>query len=155
MYGEILQMNDKIAEIAWGESFEKPIGQAFIDIFYPGAALHKNAKNADLDFRIVDNGKTIAYLEIKKRRIASTDYDSTIVAERKHIRAKKLKTERNISTYVVIAYTDIMLYFDLATEPNKVANVYRKDRGQNMSHAYYCHAIMQELKGTIIDENIN
>lgn len=134
------------AELAFGKVYERIAAEVVAAKLWPGCTLIATQSFADIDFIVAmpqPDGtlKHIAFLETKARRCSITQYESTIVAERKHTAGRYGREFYKVPTVCLVLFTDGVATFNLHLAPDKVENVTRHDRpGQRgMQHAFYMH----------------
>lgn len=135
------------AELAFGKVYERIGAEVVAEKLWPGCTLVATQGFADIDFIVgmpqPDGSlRHIAFLETKARRCSITQYDSTIVAERKHTAARWGREFYKVETVCLVLFIDGVATFPLHTPPDKVDIVVRHDRpGRNkMQHAFYLHS---------------
>lgn len=84
-------------------------------------------------------------IEVKTRRVASTQYPTTVVGENKLRKAAALAEKHNVRTVFVFSFTDGIHYVEWPF-PYEVAKLCRKDRSRGSPHGYINTAILLPLE---------
>lgn len=126
-------------DLAFGTEQEITAAQVFVERQYPNGIIAKFPGYSDIDFIVIADGKIKCCLEIKARRINSTEYNSTIFPLRKHIIAKTIKETLRIPVFGIIVFQDVYASVDLTNEPDEISYVHRVDRNKGSDHCFYNH----------------
>lgn len=135
-------------ELLWGKRYERPAAEAFARKLYgPDVIVAELPARASFDFSVSlpgENGRRlVAMIEVKGRRIKSTDYEDTIVVWDKYDAARFTKKFYQVPVWCVVAYTDTLASFRLDKKPDEKRAIYRRDRHTSADHAAYKNAKME------------
>jgi len=122
-------------QAAYGLPYEHLIAQAALLLLYPqrlDLTLVRLDAYAPLDFLIVDGGRPIAALEVKRRSVRSDTYRTTILPQSVVDAARRL----TIPVYAAILFTDGLAVFDVLRTPS-TARWLRTRRGAMRKHREY------------------
>jgi hypothetical protein len=122
-------------QAAFGLPYERVIAQTAALLLYPqrlDLTLVRLDAYAPLDFLIVDDGRPIAALEVKRRSIRSDTYPTTIIPQSVVDAARRL----TIPTYAAILFLDGLAVFDVLRTPSTVRWL-RTRRGALRKHREY------------------
>lgn len=134
------------ADLQFGKRYEQVAAEELVAKLWPGHQLVEMHTFSDIDFGVVlpQEGappKMVALLEVKTRRISIEQYDSTLVAFRKHDAGRWAKVFLKLPTVCLVVFTDAAATFDLAQAPDAKENIVRGDRGgAGVEHALYAHS---------------
>ena len=127
-----------LREIAWGGTFEQPAAQIWAEHKWPGSFVVRTPNTADLDFVVVSaEHKLLAAVEVKVRRNASGDFDTTMMRDRKHDAGRFTRAYYGVPAYALIVFTDTVAACRLWEPPDVAAEVTRRDRGSSAAHVFY------------------
>jgi len=122
-------------QAAFGLPYERLIAQTAALLLYPqrlDLALVRLDVYAPLDYLIVDDGRPVAALEVKRRSVRSDTYRTTILPQSVVDAAKRL----TIPTYAAILFVDGLAIFDVLRTPS-TARYLRTRRGALRKHREY------------------
>jgi hypothetical protein len=122
-------------QAAYGLPYERLIAQTAALLLYPhrlDLALVRLDAYAPLDFLIVDDGRPIAALEVKRRSVRSDTYRTTILPQSVVDAARRL----TIPVFAAILFTDGLAVFDVLRTPSTVRWL-RTRRGVLRKHREY------------------
>ena len=98
----------------------------------------KSKQFQDWDFLVLDSaGLPYAYVEIKVRRQPLSRFRDAIAPVRKHEMARKLHLRHGIDFVMVVEYPDALVEVDLASSPDEVSELKRRDRSSGQLHAFW------------------
>ena len=98
----------------------------------------KSKRFQDWDFLVLDAaGMPYAYVEIKVRRQPLSRFGDASSPIRKHDLARKLHLRHGIRFVMVVEYPDSLVEVDLASDPDEVGELKRRDRSNGQMHAYW------------------
>lgn len=138
-----------------GKKWERPTADlAAPALFGAGAVAVQNADRATLDFTVVKNGRVVGFVEVKKRSITSTQYDTLPVHKDKRSAGEFSGRFFRVPAYVVMVYEDTVLALDLRLRPDEVRFLGTDARdGAGADHCYYaisrCRAFPELLEGIV------
>ena len=119
-------------DIAFGKEQEGWIAREWCKHVYTqtSTALCGLPEMSALDWVVIDNknGKVLTFLEIKARRISSSQYDSVLVPMTKIEAAKAIRETLLVPSFIVVKYTDTLLAINLAQQYDHVRYIERRDR---------------------------
>ena len=122
-------------QAAFGLPYERLIAQTAALLLYPqrlDLTLVRLDTYAPLDFLIIDGGRPIAALEVKRRSVCSDTYRTTILPQSVVDAARRL----TIPTYAAILFLDGLAVFDVLRTPS-TARWLRTRRGRVRKHREY------------------
>ena len=122
-------------QAAYGLPYERLIAQTAALLLYPhrlDLTLVRLDAYAPLDFLIVDDGRPIAALEVKRRSVRSDTYPTTIIPQSVVDAARRL----TIPVFAAILFTDGLAVFDVLRTPSTVRWL-RTRRGTLRKHREY------------------
>ena len=122
-------------QAAFGLPYEHLIAQTALLLLYPqrlDLALVRLNAHAPLDFLIVDGGRPVAALEVKRRSIRSDTYRTTILPQSVVDAARRL----TVPTFAAILFLDGLAVFDVLRTPS-TARWLRTRRGALRKHREY------------------
>lgn len=126
------------SELAYGKQYERKIAELWLGKVMPGAQLVEIVGRSQLDFMVIRDDEAVCLLEIKKRRIASTDFETIIFDYEKHNAARFAITSLKMPTYAIVAYNDTVAEWRLDEAPDGTEVIKRWDRyGSGKPHALY------------------
>ena len=125
-------------DLTLGEAYEIVAAQALVDQLWPGAKAVKREKFAAVDCNVVLDGKTIAFIEVKKRRVESTAFPDTAVYYKKVVAARNLNKFYHLPVFCLVVFNDRAGTFDMTGKPDRTEDLVREDRdGVGYKHAFY------------------
>lgn len=147
-------------DLEFGKLWERSAAQAFINRRWPGATLAGCPTFSHIDFSVVQDGRMIAFIEVKRRKMESGRYPSTIVSWEKHDAGRFTKKYFKVPVFCLIVFDDKVGYFDLATNPDGKQFVGRADRGgaggdhavYNNEHFIWIDGLLEEIEALIRTE---
>jgi len=122
-------------QAAFGLPYERVIAQTAALLLYPqrlDLTLVRLDAHASLDFLIVDGGRPIAALEVKRRSVRSDTYRTTILPQSVVDAARRL----TVPTFAAILFLDGLAVFDVLRTPS-TARWLRTRRGVLRKHREY------------------
>lgn len=125
-------------QAAYGLPYERLIAQTATLLLYPARPdleLFRLPEHSVIDFLILDQQKPVAALEVKRRSVRSTAYDTTILPLSVYVAAQEL-SHLLVSTFAAILFTDGLYIFDVLHTPSSLRYV-RDRRGQMRAHRAY------------------
>jgi len=127
-----------VYDLTLGEQYEMVAAQALVDRLWPGAQAVKRDKFAAVDCDVMLDGQRIAFLVVKKRRVASTDFEDTAVYYKKVTAARNLNRFYSLPVYCLVVFTDRAGTFDMTAEPDRKEGLAREERDLvAYDHAFY------------------
>lgn len=128
-------------DLEFGKRYERQGAEALASHLWPGAVVIEAAMYSDIDWMVAVEGKLVAAVEVKARRIESTKYEDTLVAWAKYDAAKGLRKHFKVRTACLIIFSDRAGYFWLDEMPNGRRQIARKDRPGSapVEHGLYLH----------------
>lgn len=133
-------MNEIDREVAFGDKFDYLMARAVADVRYPGSTILRMHDMSDIDFAGFERNTFKFVIESKKRRVKSTDFDSTIVHRRKHEAARAALRHFKVTTLCAVLFDDALGYFNLSEDPDGTSNIERQGRDTIVPHVHYNHS---------------
>lgn len=124
-------------DLSLGEQYEMRAAQALATRLWPGSVAVKRDQYAAIDCDIMLDGACVAFVEVKKRRVASTEYEDTAVYYKKVVAARNLARFYGLPVFCLVVFEDRAGSFDLTAEPDRCENLMRADRPGGYKHAFY------------------
>jgi hypothetical protein len=125
-------------QAAFGLPYERLIAQTAALLLYPARPdyeLFRLPEHSVIDFLILDQQKPVAALEVKRRSVRSTAFDTTILPLSVYVAALEL-SHLTLPTYAAILFTDGLYVFDVLRTPSTLR--YMRDRnGRMRAHRAY------------------
>jgi hypothetical protein len=125
-------------QAAFGLPYERLIAQTAALLLYPARPdyeLFRLPEHSVIDFLLLDQQKPVAALEVKRRSVRSTAYDTTILPLSVYVAALEL-SRLTIPTFAAILFVDGLCVFDVLRTPSSLRYV-RDRRGQMRAHRAY------------------
>ena len=132
----------RLAEVRWGEGEESPILRRWMAASprVRGADRVIRSRPAqDWDYLALDRrGIPIAYIEIKKRRIALAEFGDAMCPIRKHELARDIHRVCRLPFVMVVSYAcGTLVEIDLLEPPAERRDVKRHDRDKHVPHGLW------------------
>lgn len=140
------------ADLAFGKTYERPLAEALAARLWPGSVVIEAAEYSDIDWMVAVEGKLVAAVEVKARRIESTKYEDTLVAWAKYDAARGLRKHFKVRTACLVAFSDRAGFFWLDELPNGRRQIVRRDRPGSppVEHALYLHERFTWVDGLLL-----
>lgn len=134
--------NSRLEEVEWGESQEQAILRRWLRSSPRCSGADRVIKSRpaqDFDFVVFDKvGMPIAYVEVKVRRVALSDFGDAVAPIRKHDYAVKLWKRHRFPMLMVVAYScGALVEVDLAAAPAERRALKRHDRPKAVDHGLW------------------
>ena len=111
-----------------------------------GCTFRKLPLSYGLDYALIKDDRIVTILEIKCRDNSSQMYDTIMVSLLKRMKALEIRKAANVTTQLVIGYTDGVYMIDFAEKPDLVSVGGRKDRGDSADIEPVVHYNVARLK---------
>jgi len=125
-------------QAAYGLPYERLIAQTAALLLYPDRPdleLFRLPTHSVIDFFLLDQQKPVAALEVKRRSVRSTAYDTTILPLSVYVAALEL-SRLTVPTFAAILFVDGLYVFDVLRTPSRIC--YLRDRaGRQRAHRAY------------------
>jgi len=125
-------------QAAFGLPFERVIAQTAALLLFPDRPdleLFRLPEHSAIDFLLLDQQKPVAALEVKRRSVRSTEYDTTILPLSVYVAALEM-SRLTIPTFAAILFSDGLYIFDVLRTPSALR--YVRDRsGRLRAHRAY------------------
>ena len=105
----------------------------------------KLGRKYKIDYALSRGGVIAAWAEFKKRGIASDKYSEYMLSMDKYLAAKELARETDTTCFLVVEFTDCVLYADLASVSFRLGMGGRKDRGDPEDYEPCCWMPLKEF----------
>lgn len=142
----------KASELAFGAEAEKEILTLLSTNLFSGVSLIRTQAVDDFDYAAVKEDKLVGYVEIKRRRISSTEHKDAIFPTQKLRTAIRLM-EQGYKCYLVIQYADFIGVLDFAKlDGVTFSQIKRRDRQAPRLHckvpvsSFKLYALGQDAK---------
>ena len=125
-------------QAAFGLPFERLIAQTAALLLFPDRPdyeLFRLPAHSVIDFFLLDQQKPVAALEVKRRSVRSTAYDTTILPLSVYVAALEL-SRLTVPTFAAILFTDGLYVFDVLRTPSRICYL-RDRRGAQRAHRAY------------------
>jgi len=125
-------------QAAFGLPFERVIAQTAALLLYPDRPdleLFRLPEYSALDFLLLEQQKPVAALEVKRRSVHSTAYETTILPLSVYVAALEM-SRLTVPTFAAILFTDGLCVFDVLRTPSTLRYV-RDRRGRMRAHRAY------------------
>jgi hypothetical protein len=137
-------------QAAYGLPYERLIAQTAALLLYPerpDLELFRLPAHSVIDFFLLDRQKPIAALEVKRRSVRSTAYETTILPLSVYVAALEL-SRLTVPTYAAILFVDGLYVFDVLRTPSTVRYV-RDRRGVQRAHRAY--PVQEVLRAKLLE----
>jgi hypothetical protein len=125
-------------QAAYGLPYERLIAQTAALLLFPerpDLELFRLPAHSVIDFFLLDQQKPVAALEVKRRSVRSTVYDTTILPLSVYVAALEL-SRLTVPTFAAILFVDGLYVFDVLRTPSRVCYL-RDRRGAQRAHRAY------------------
>lgn len=125
-------------DLEYGKRYERAAAEVLVAKLWPGAQVVERDTYAAIDFDVILDGKRIAFLEVKRRRVESTAFEDTAVNWKKYLAGKNLNNYFHLPVICLVVFEDRVETFSLVETPDRKEWISREDRdGQGCWHAFY------------------
>jgi len=125
-------------QAAFGLPYERAIARLAAMLLYPGRPdleLFRLQQYSPVDFFLRDRRMPVAALEVKRRSVHSSTYETTLLPHSVYVAAQELD-RLTIPTFAAILYVDGLAVFDVLSTPSSVRYL-RNRRGWLRKHREY------------------
>ncbi len=127
------------SDLSFGAHCEQPAATILAEELWPGSHIEGRDRFSAIDFDVLDDGnQRVAFIEVKRRRVAHDAYPDTAVHWNKYLAARNFLRYYNVRTVGLVVFEDRVGYFYLDEVPDRKEHIARADRdGVGYPHAFY------------------
>ncbi|GIW83482.1 MAG: hypothetical protein KatS3mg105_5289 [Gemmatales bacterium] len=127
-----------------GLLYEPVIADVICADLWPGSSPIRWPARSVIDFAVVRDGEIVALLEVKRRLITSTRYETAIFPATKTAAAVAVSEFLKVPVLAAVLYNETLMLFDL-TNPIARTTITVADRGSS-AIAHYEYAIAEAAR---------
>jgi len=106
----------------------------------------KLGRKYKIDYALSRSGVIYAWAELKKRNMPSDRYDEYMLSLDKYLTAQTLAQQTGTKCFLVVEFTDRIVYADLADVEFRLGMGGRKDRGDPEDYEPCCWMPLRQFK---------